>query len=168
MIASHSFLWVGCDLSSKWKHFPRYWPFVGGIHRSPVKLKSSLICAWINGWINNREDDDFRRHRAHYDVTVMQCWFSKSLVVKEAPILIISCPLCAILSAAIPPAITQYYIYSLPESLNSEIHIRSLFTSVNRQYEIPILSNISILLTTSPNVRTHKHLGVLMKAINLP
>ena len=20
----------------KWKHFPRYWPFVGGIHRSPV------------------------------------------------------------------------------------------------------------------------------------
>ena len=21
----------------KWKHFPRYWPFVRGIHRSPVK-----------------------------------------------------------------------------------------------------------------------------------
>ena len=20
----------------KWKHFPRYWPFVWGIHRSPV------------------------------------------------------------------------------------------------------------------------------------
>ena len=20
----------------KWKHFPRYWPFVRGIHRSPV------------------------------------------------------------------------------------------------------------------------------------
>ena len=31
----------------------------------------SLICAWITVWINNREAGDFRRHRAHYDVTVM-------------------------------------------------------------------------------------------------
>ena len=31
----------------------------------------SLICAWINGWVNNDEDVDLRRHRAHYDVTVM-------------------------------------------------------------------------------------------------
>ena len=65
----------------KWKHFPRYWPFVRGIHRSPVNsphkgqwrgaLMFSLICAWINGWVNNREAGDLRRHRAHYDVTVM-------------------------------------------------------------------------------------------------
>ena len=42
----------------KWRHFPRYWPFVRGIHRSPVNslhkgqwrgaLMFSLICAWIN------------------------------------------------------------------------------------------------------------------------
>ena len=31
----------------------------------------SFICVWINGWINNREASDLRRHRAHYDVTVM-------------------------------------------------------------------------------------------------
>ena len=31
----------------------------------------SLICAWINGWVNNREAGELRRHRAHYDVTVM-------------------------------------------------------------------------------------------------
>ena len=31
----------------------------------------SLICAWINGWVNNRGASDFRRHRAHYDVTLM-------------------------------------------------------------------------------------------------
>ena len=31
----------------------------------------SLICAWINGWVNNREAGDLRRHRAHCDVTVM-------------------------------------------------------------------------------------------------
>ena len=36
-------------------------------------LMFSLICAWINSWVNNREAGDFRRHRAHYDVTVM--WY---------------------------------------------------------------------------------------------
>ena len=67
----------------KWKHFPRYWPFVQGIHRSPVNsphkgqwrgalmFSSSLICVWINGWVNNREAGDLRRYRAHYDVIVM-------------------------------------------------------------------------------------------------
>ena len=34
-------------------------------------LMFSLICAWINGWVNNRETGDFRRHGAHYDVTVV-------------------------------------------------------------------------------------------------
>ena len=43
----------------KWKHFPRHWPFVRVIHRSPVNyphngqwrgaLMFSLICAWIKG-----------------------------------------------------------------------------------------------------------------------
>ena len=34
-------------------------------------LMFSLICAWIHGWVNNGEAVDLRRHRAHYDVTVM-------------------------------------------------------------------------------------------------
>ena len=34
-------------------------------------LMFSLICAWINAWINNRRDGDLRRYRAHYDFTVM-------------------------------------------------------------------------------------------------
>ena len=65
----------------KWKHFPRYWPFVRGIHRSPVNssLKGqwrgasmfSLICAWIDGWVNKSEGGDLRHHCAHYDVIVM-------------------------------------------------------------------------------------------------
>ena len=65
----------------KWKHFPRYWSFVRGIHRSPVvsphkgqsrgALMFSLICAWINGRANNRNANDLKRHQAHYDVTVM-------------------------------------------------------------------------------------------------
>ena len=31
----------------------------------------SLICAWINGWVNNGEAGVLRRHPAHCDVTVM-------------------------------------------------------------------------------------------------
>ena len=31
----------------------------------------ALICAWINGWVNNRKAGYLRRHRAHYDVIVM-------------------------------------------------------------------------------------------------
>ena len=65
----------------KWKHFPRYWPFVRGIHRSlvnslhkgqwPGALMFSLICVWINGWVNNHEAGELRCYHAHYDVTVM-------------------------------------------------------------------------------------------------
>ena len=72
----------------KWKSFPRYLPFVRGIHRSPVNsphkgqwrgaLMFSLICAWINTWVNNREAGDLRRHRAHYDIIVMRMWVNES------------------------------------------------------------------------------------------
>ena len=68
----------------KWNHFPRYWPFVWGIYRPPLNsphkgqwrgaLMFSLIYAWINGLVNNREPGDLRRHRAHYDVIVMILW----------------------------------------------------------------------------------------------
>ena len=67
----------------KWKHFPRYWPFVRRIHRSPVNsqhkgqwrgaLMSSLVCTWIKSWVNNPNAGDLRRHRAHCDVSVMHC-----------------------------------------------------------------------------------------------
>ena len=38
----------------------------------------SLICVCINGWVNNREAGDLRRHRGHYHVTVMMCWLLRS------------------------------------------------------------------------------------------
>ena len=67
----------------KWKHFPRYWPFVRGIHRSPVNsphkgqwrraLMFSLICAWLKGWVNNGNAGNLRRRRSHYDANVMFC-----------------------------------------------------------------------------------------------
>ena len=64
----------------KWKHFPRYWPFVRGIHRllvdSPDKgqwrgaLMFSLNCAWTNGWASNQDTGDLRCLCTQYDVTV--------------------------------------------------------------------------------------------------
>ena len=49
----------------KREHFPRFCLFVRGVHRSPVNsihkgqwrgaLMCSLICAWINIWLNNRK-----------------------------------------------------------------------------------------------------------------
>ena len=65
----------------KWKHFLRYWPFMWGIHWSPVNfthkgqwhevLMFSLISAWINGWVNNHEAGDLRCHCAHHNIIVM-------------------------------------------------------------------------------------------------
>ena len=59
----------------KWKHFPCYWPFVpvNSLHKGQwhVALMFSLICVWINGWVNNREAADWRSCRANYDVTVI-------------------------------------------------------------------------------------------------
>ena len=85
----------------KWKHFTRYWPFVRGIHRSPVNsphkgqwrgaLVFTLICARINGWVNNREAGDLRRHRAHYDVIVMtfNILNKSSVVINRCSIILI-------------------------------------------------------------------------------
>ena len=39
--------------------------------QQPGALMFSLICAWVNAWVNNREAGDLRCRRAHYDITVM-------------------------------------------------------------------------------------------------
>ena len=52
-----------------------------GVHRSPVNsphggqwrgaLVFSLVCVWVNEWVDGREAGDLGRCRAHYDVIVM-------------------------------------------------------------------------------------------------
>ena len=84
---------------------PRYWPFVWEIHRSPVNsphkvqwrgaLIFSLICARVDGWVNNREAGDMRRHVSARIQTIVSwvrnemesdilffchCWYLESLV----------------------------------------------------------------------------------------
>ena len=75
----------GSHALSRWRHqmetFSAWLFFVRGIHRLPVNsphkgqwrgaLMFSLICTLINDWVNNRKSGYLRRHRAHYDVTVM-------------------------------------------------------------------------------------------------
>ena len=75
--------WIHDDIIA-WKHFSCYWPFVRGIHRSPVNspnkgqwcgdLMFCSVCAWINGWENNGDTSDFRCHHSHYDKAVMNYW----------------------------------------------------------------------------------------------
>ena len=69
----------------KWRHSPGYWPFVRGIHQSPVNSPHkdhwrgawmfSLIYAWTNGLTNIRDAGDLRYHCAHYDVIVMNALY---------------------------------------------------------------------------------------------
>ena len=77
-----------------WRHqmetFYALLAFMRGIHRSPVNyprkgqwrtaLMFSLICAWINGWVNNRGAGDWWRHRAHYDVNVVLLSFYWNII----------------------------------------------------------------------------------------
>ena len=63
----------------KWKHFPHKCQWRGA-------LMFSLICVWINDWVNNRESGNLRRYRAHYDVIVMCVMFPKHHAVDSTAI----------------------------------------------------------------------------------
>ena len=127
--------------SSNLKHFPRYWPFVRGIHRSPVNsphkgqwrgaLMFSLICVWINGWVNNGEAGDLRRYRARYDVTVMWMIYRISpqwywLTQLQLPFHIILDPLC-LFGASIFPF----------NPLRAFVPVMVLLTKITTEYFVP-------------------------------
>ena len=128
----------------KWKHFPRYCPFVMGIHRSPVHpphkgqwrgaLMVSLNSAWTIGGINNWYADDLKRHRAHHDVNAMEPvsaislqmtvhWFggvSSSMDLNRWP-------------HSKVPAVCVIYLSSIPQTaLEQEISLRVHIRYANR------------------------------------
>ena len=88
LILSH---WWQSDLVLWWRHqmetFSALLAICAGNSPSPVNsphkgqwhgaLMFSLFCAWINGWVNNGEAGDLRRHLAHYDVIVMSLWWQR-------------------------------------------------------------------------------------------
>ena len=68
----------------RWKHFPRYLPFIRGIPlngefppQKPVTRSFDLFfdLRLDKDWINYRGVGDLRRYRAHFDVTVMLTLF---------------------------------------------------------------------------------------------
>ena len=58
----------GPDGVIKWKHFPVNSPHKG---QSRGALVFSLIYAWTNDWVYNRDASDLGRHNVHYDATLM-------------------------------------------------------------------------------------------------
>ena len=75
----------------KWKHFPRNWPLLRGIHRSPVNSPhkgqwrgaSMFSLIWMKNWVNNRKAGDLRRYRAHCDVIVLGYLFHIPLLIDK-------------------------------------------------------------------------------------
>ena len=84
-IRSFCFLISGLNTTPWWRHQMKTVSTLLAIcaGNSPVTLEFPtqnqwrgalmfpLICVWINGWVNNGESGDLRRHGAHYDVIVM-------------------------------------------------------------------------------------------------
>ena len=77
----------------------RYWPSVTGEFPSqrPVTRSVDIFCTWINGWINNREAGDLRRH----DDIVRnirdgnhRCFSSESLVLRNSDVSLLSVQSC--------------------------------------------------------------------------
>ena len=74
-------------------------------------LMFSLIRAWKNGWVNNREAGDLSRHRAHYDVNVMYI-----LAVPYCRLLVCA---CVLLYLGHTPVVS--YVVDRGDSINSSV-----------------------------------------------
>ena len=82
----HIGAWIGNN--TLWRHLMQL--FMRGIHRSTVDSHQKghwhgdlMFCA-LNGWGNDSDASDLRRHSAHYDVTVtiLHAWFYCSSICK--------------------------------------------------------------------------------------
>ena len=66
--------------SSNGNIFGGHWPFMWGIHWSPVNSPHKgqwceylmWSAPWTKGWVNHHEAGDLRCHHVHYDVIVMK------------------------------------------------------------------------------------------------
>ena len=102
----------GHDDVIKWKYFPLYWPFVWGIHRSPVNSphKGQWRGALMFSLIHHRGAGDLRRHRAHYDVIVMERLFHTTTLYSD--ILRMVCTKDVNFAPSWMPAIQERYLWT--------------------------------------------------------
>ena len=63
----------------------------------------SLICIWLNDWVNNRKAGDVRRYRAHYDVSVMPYWEWWRHGMETIPLSLTICEKDASATSKFPP-----------------------------------------------------------------
>ena len=64
-----------------WKHFPRYrWIPLTKTSDAELWCFCFFICAWIDGWANNPEVGDLRRHHTHYDVILMTVGINAAII----------------------------------------------------------------------------------------
>ena len=151
----------------KSKHFPRYWAFLRGIHRSPVNsshkgqwrgaLVFSLICAWSKNWANNGHAGDLRRHCAHNDVIVMMNkfllmhWYGEIVTLTA---MVITVPIVTNRALQVPSP-------KLPLK-NESRHDASFVASdgintCHKQLPVPL---VTTMLTSSRNSRFSVHTGI--------
>ena len=127
------------------EHLPRDWPFVRGIHRSPVNSPHkgqwrgasifSLFDLHLNGWVKNRDSGDLRRHCAHYDVTVMH--WSDSFVSDRCLIHVVP----MVLSEASRSAVINVTKGCAPDTGASIAHV-----SMPRSVTVKIYLNVFVFI----------------------
>ena len=163
----------------KWKHFPRYWPFVRGIHRSPVNsphkgqwrgaLMFSLISARINGWVNNREAGDLRRIRPHYDVTVMyrQKYLTYLMKINQFYTIFVNNPIPDCFDIAMMTVVTVIWIYNFV-SMHIILlkwyffhHIIPLYSTLVFRMTVLLWSVISNTILDFEQIISNKHLNTI-------
>ena len=72
------------DNFMRWRWFPRYWPFVRGIHQCLVDIPPKTSVTWAlmfplvlsltDGWKNSQVVGDLIRHESHCDGILMDSW----------------------------------------------------------------------------------------------
>ena len=108
-------IWIGTPAVSNtpwWRHQMETFSALLAIcaENSPVPVNSphkgqwrgalmfSLICVWINDWVNNGEAGDLRRYRIHYDVTVMRTATALSVAIGSSRYVKLSFRICSSLT----------------------------------------------------------------------
>ena len=148
----------------------------------------SLICVWINGWVNKREAGDLKRHRGHYDVTVMTNVASSASIQFELyttkcrcnpvrliynqsiiliPVLISTChKMHSGYSMPLRHSMVGNFNYQLPERNQPDTKWNRLTWNTLDLYTAPYSYTSHMLLCSAHFLRTTFH-GIVLKQIFL-
>ena len=116
-----------------------------------IPLMFTLICALINGWVSNREAGDWRRHRAHYDVTVT------SLYISDASDIYIYRQ--NYIDEFILKSYHSHYVFC--RALVRNIVITHCFGLIGQSYDFPIVRKITLTIMDMWFILFHDELLVV-------